>query len=181
MRLYNFACALFSCATITVTAQAETLTILHTNDLHSRIEPINKYNSACSPENNLAGKCFGGWARLKTAVEAARSKAPNSLLVSGGDQFQGTLFYTYYKGTVAAEMMNSLGYDAMTAGNHEFDDGPEVLQGFVKKVNFPVLLSNADVMKERFLSDALMPSYICLLYTSPSPRDQRGSRMPSSA
>ena len=94
MRLIKLTCALLSCATLAATAQAETLTILHTNDLHSRIEPINKYNSVCSPENNLAGKCFGGWARLKTAIKDAREKAPNSLLVSGGDQFQGTLFYT---------------------------------------------------------------------------------------
>lgn len=71
--------------------------------------------------------------RLKTAIADARAKAPNSLLVSGDDQFQGTLFYTYYKGQVAAEMMNNLGYDAMTTGNHEFDDGPEVLRGFVKR------------------------------------------------
>ena len=65
--------------------------------------------------------------------------------MDGGDQFQGTLFYTYYKGKLAAEMMNKLGYDGMTVGNHEFDDGPEVLRGFMDAVNFPVLMSNADL------------------------------------
>ncbi|MCK4861873.1 MAG: metallophosphoesterase, partial [Rhodobacteraceae bacterium] len=99
------------------------LTVLHTNDFHARFEPISKYDSGCSSEDNTEGKCFGGSARLVTAVEAARGRAENSILVSGGDQFQGTLFYTYYKGKLAAEMMNKMGYDAMTVGNHEFDDG----------------------------------------------------------
>ena len=62
LHLIKIACAILICVTIKGIAHAETLTILHTNDLHSRIEPINKYNSACSLENNLAGKCFGGWA-----------------------------------------------------------------------------------------------------------------------
>ena len=106
-------------------ANAETLTILHTNDLHSRIEPINKYDSTCSADELAEAKCFGGSARLlPAAIRAAREAQPNTLLVDGGDQFQGSLFYTRYKGKAAAEMMNALGYDAMTVGNHEFDDGP---------------------------------------------------------
>ena len=103
-----------------------TLTILHTNDFHSRIEAINKYDSACAPKDAAADKCFGGSARLITAIRERRAAATHSLLVDGGDQFQGSLFYSYYKGKAAAEMMNALGYDAMTVGNHEFDDGPEV-------------------------------------------------------
>ena len=137
-----------------------TLTVLHTNDFHARFEPISKYDSGCSAENNAEGKCFGGSARLVTAVEAARERSPNNILVDGGDQFQGTLFYTYYKGKLTAEMMNKLGYDAMTVGNHEFDDGPEVLRGFMDAVNFPVLMSNADVSNEKFLADALAKSAI---------------------
>ena len=72
------------------------LTILHTNDFHARFEPISKYDSGCSAEDNTAGECFGGSARLVTGVEAARARAGNTpvLLVDGGDQFQGTLFYT---------------------------------------------------------------------------------------
>ena len=121
------------------------LTVLHTNDFHARFEPISKYDSGCKEEDNLEGKCFGGSARLVNAIAAARARSNNSILVDGGDQFQGTLFYTYYKGKVAAEMMNKMGYDGMTVGNHEFDDGPEVLRGFMDAVNFPVLMSNADV------------------------------------
>ena len=137
-----------------------TLTILHTNDFHSRIEPISKFDSPCSSEDNAEGKCFGGYARLTTAVAEARKRNPDALLVDGGDQFQGSLFYTYYKGKVAAEMMNALQYDGMTVGNHEFDDGPEVLRGFMDSVNFPVLMSNADVSKEPSLANKLMKSTI---------------------
>ncbi|MEO1918918.1 MAG: metallophosphoesterase, partial [Paracoccaceae bacterium] len=136
------------------------LTILHTNDFHARFEPISKYDSGCSSEDNAEGKCFGGSARLVTAVEAARARAENSVLVSGGDQFQGTLFYTYYKGKLAAEMMNKMGYDAMTVGNHEFDDGPEVLRGFMDALNFPVLMSNADFSAEPLLAGTLQKSTV---------------------
>ena len=136
------------------------LTVLHTNDFHARFEPISKYDSGCSSEDNTEGKCFGGSARLVTAVEAARARAENSILVSGGDQFQGTLFYTYYKGKLAAEMMNKMGYDAMTVGNHEFDDGPEVLRGFMDALNFPVLMSNADFSGEPLLAGTLQKSTV---------------------
>ncbi|WP_299830120.1 bifunctional UDP-sugar hydrolase/5'-nucleotidase [uncultured Roseobacter sp.] len=142
-------------------ASAEySLTILHTNDFHARFEPISKYDSGCSVEDDAEGKCFGGSARLVTAIEEARARSNNAILVDGGDQFQGTLFYTYYKGALAAEMMNKMGYDAMTVGNHEFDDGPEVLRGFMDAVNFPVLMSNADVSAEPLLADTLAKSTV---------------------
>ncbi len=137
-----------------------TLTILHTNDFHARFEPISKYDSGCSEDSNAEGKCFGGSARLVTALADARARTNNSILVDGGDQFQGTLFYTYYKGKLAAEMMNKLGYDAMTVGNHEFDDGPEVLRGFMDAVDFPVLMSNADFSGEELLADKLLKSTV---------------------
>ncbi|MEY8841506.1 bifunctional UDP-sugar hydrolase/5'-nucleotidase [Cribrihabitans sp. XS_ASV171] len=137
-----------------------TLTILHTNDFHARFEPISKYDSTCKPEDNDAGECFGGTARLITAIREARDRAAHSILVDGGDQFQGTLFYTHYKGKMAAEMMNRLGYDAMTVGNHEFDDGPAVLRGFMDAVEFPVLMSNADISREKVLADKLMKSTV---------------------
>jgi 5'-nucleotidase len=136
------------------------ITILHTNDFHSRFEPISKYDSGCSEEDNTAGECFGGSARMVTAIEAAKERAGNWLLVDGGDQFQGTLFYTYYKGKAAAEMMNKVGYDAMTVGNHEFDDGPEVLKGFTEAVDFPILMSNADISGEPVLADAIQKSVV---------------------
>jgi 5'-nucleotidase len=136
------------------------LTILHTNDFHARFEPISRFDSGCSAEDNAEGKCFGGTARLVTAIADARARTNNSILVDGGDQFQGTLFYTYYKGAAAAEFMNQLGYDGMTVGNHEFDDGPEVLKGFMDSVQFPVLMSNADVSAEPLLADTLMKSTV---------------------
>ena len=136
------------------------LTILHTNDVHARFEPISKFDSGCGEEDNAAGKCFGGSARMVTAINEARARADNSILVDGGDQFQGTLFYTYYKGALAAEMMNRMGYDAMTVGNHEFDDGPEVLRGFMDALEFPVLMSNADVSGEPLLADTLRKSTV---------------------
>lgn len=155
---------LTSAAALALTAGAASadysLTILHTNDFHARFEPISKYDSGCSAEDNTAGECFGGSARLVTAIEAARTRTNNSILVDGGDQFQGTLFYTYYKGKLAAEMMNKMGYDGMTVGNHEFDDGPEVLRGFMDALDFPILMSNADVSGEPLLADVLMKSAV---------------------
>ncbi len=154
-------CSAAALATMAGAASADyTLTILHTNDFHSRFEPISKYDSGCSAEDNTEGKCFGGSARLVTAVEEAKARAENPVLFDGGDQFQGTLFYTYYKGKAAAEFMNKLGYDAMTVGNHEFDDGPEVLRGFMDSLDFPVLMSNADVGAEPLLADVLQKSTV---------------------
>jgi 5'-nucleotidase/UDP-sugar diphosphatase len=143
------------------TASADySLTILHTNDFHARFEQINGFDSGCGEEDATEGKCFGGSARLVTAIEAAKSRSNNWILVDGGDQFQGTLFYTYYKGAVSAEMMNKMGYTAMTVGNHEFDDGPEVLKGFVDSVNFPILMSNADISGEGLLKDIIKKSVV---------------------
>ncbi|KEJ96556.1 5'-nucleotidase [Pseudosulfitobacter pseudonitzschiae] len=143
------------------TAMADySLTILHTNDFHARFEPISKYDGPCGAEDNTAGECFGGTARLVTAIKDAKARSNNAILVDGGDQFQGTLFYTYYKGKLAAEMMNMLGYDAMTVGNHEFDDGPEVLASFIDAINFPILMSNADVSGEPLLADKIAKSTV---------------------
>ncbi|MFK7938856.1 MAG: bifunctional UDP-sugar hydrolase/5'-nucleotidase [Roseovarius sp.] len=158
MRPFLTALALSATATA---AQADfNLTILHTNDFHARFEPITAYDNTCGAEDNDAGKCFGGSARLATAISDARGRHENTILVDGGDQFQGTLFYTYYKGTLAARMMNKMGYDAMTVGNHEFDDGPEVLRGFMDALNFPVLMSNADVTGEKNLAGVMQKSTI---------------------
>ncbi|MCK7615149.1 bifunctional metallophosphatase/5'-nucleotidase [Roseibium sediminicola] len=159
-RLLSAAVLSVSTALSTAAYADYSLTILHTNDFHSRIEPINKYDSTCKAEDNAEGKCFGGTARLDTVIKDRRAASNNSILVDGGDQFQGTLFYTYYKGKAAAEFMNKLGYDGMTVGNHEFDDGPEVLRGFMDAVEFPVLMSNADVSKEPQLADVLKPSVV---------------------
>ncbi|MEH6519799.1 bifunctional metallophosphatase/5'-nucleotidase [Sulfitobacter sp.] len=155
---------LLSAAALSLTAGMAaadySVTILHTNDFHARFEPISKYDGPCGAEDNAEGKCFGGTARLVTAIADARGRTNNSILVDGGDQFQGTLFYSYYKGKMAAEMMNKLGYDGMTVGNHEFDDGPEVLAGFMDAINFPILMSNADVSAEPLLAGKLAKSTV---------------------
>jgi 5'-nucleotidase len=122
------------------------LNILHINDLHSRIEAINKYDSTCSAEEEGKNECFGGIARVKTAIDNARkaltdAKA-NVLVLDAGDQFQGSLFYTTYKSQAVAEFMNGIGFDAMAVGNHEFDDGPEELEKFLDQVKFPVISGN---------------------------------------
>ncbi|WP_299841460.1 bifunctional UDP-sugar hydrolase/5'-nucleotidase [uncultured Jannaschia sp.] len=148
-------------AATTGLARAEyELTILHTNDFHARFEPISQYDGPCAPEENEAGECFGGTARLVNAIADAKADTGNYILVDGGDQFQGTLFYTYYKGAMSAEMMNMLGYDAMTVGNHEFDDGPKMLRQFVDALDFPILMSNADVTREPELADAIQKSTV---------------------
>ena len=95
---------------------------------------------------------------MVTAVAAARARAGNSILVDGGDQFQGTLFYTYYKGKAAAEMMNKMGYDGMTVGNHEFDDGPEVLRRLYGRDQLPDPDVDADVSAEPLLAGKLAKS-----------------------
>ncbi len=143
-----------------MSAEAETLTILHTNDLHARIEPINQYNQTCTAEEDSNGKCFGGYARLATALQGERVNSENSILVDGGDQFQGSLFFTHYQGQALAEMMNMLGYDGMAVGNHEFNLGPEALHNFIKQAEFPVLLSNADISDEPLLKNILMSSAV---------------------
>ena len=149
---------LFSQPSIASHDKVYEITILHTNDFHARFRPISKYDNNCSEKNNAAGKCFGGTARLISAIEDARSRHSNTILLDGGDQFQGTLFYNLYKGKVAAEMMNKLEYDGMAVGNHEFDDGPETLRAFMDSVNFPVLMANANVHMEPELKGKLQKS-----------------------
>ena len=123
-----------------------TLDILHINDLHSRIEAINRFDSTCSAEDETEGKCFGGIARVKTKIDERRNAITgaggNVLVLDAGDQFQGSLFYTTYKGKAAVEFMNGIGFDAMAVGNHEFDDGPEALAAFLDEAKFPVISGN---------------------------------------
>lgn len=137
-------------------AGAETVVhILHTNDLHSRIEPINKYDSTCEAEAIAAGECFGGVARVVTKVRELREQITadggNVLVLDAGDQYQGSLFYTTYKGEEVVEFMNVIGYDAMAVGNHEFDDGPEGLALLADGAEFPVVSGNLDLSQSNLL------------------------------
>ncbi|WP_152046414.1 bifunctional metallophosphatase/5'-nucleotidase [Aureimonas psammosilenae] len=139
---------------------AEDLTILHINDFHSRVEPINKTDSTCSAKDAEANACFGGIARLKTAIDQNRKDGTNVLLLDAGDEFQGSLFYTTYKGRDAAEFMNGLGFEAMAVGNHEFDDGPAVLSAFADLLKLPLLSANVDVSREPLLQNRIKPSTV---------------------
>lgn len=141
------------------------VTILHINDFHARFEPINRFDSNCSAEDDAASMCFGGIARLKTAIDERREVLEeggnNVLLLSGGDEFQGSLFYTTYKSEIVADFMNELGFDATATGNHEFDDGPEELAAFIERADFPILAGNFDVSAEPLLAGK-MEDYVIL-------------------
>ncbi|CAK7257659.1 MULTISPECIES: 5'-nucleotidase C-terminal domain-containing protein [unclassified Shinella] len=139
------------------------LNILHINDLHSRIEAINKFDSTCSAEEEGKGECFGGVARLKTAIDTQRQAlaGKNVLLLNAGDNFQGSLFYTTYKGAVEAEFLNLMKFDAMTVGNHEFDDSEDGLATFLDKVAFPVVTANVAASASSKIGDRIK-SFIVL-------------------
>ncbi|MGB0499033.1 MAG: bifunctional metallophosphatase/5'-nucleotidase [Rubricella sp.] len=129
-----------------------TLVIAHTNDVHSRIEPINRFDSTCSAEDDAAGECFGGVARIATMMDMLRGEHENLLVLDAGDQFQGSMFYTTYKGAAAAEFAEAIGYDVMAVGNHEFDDGPSALADFINAVSFPVVSGNINVSNDSNLA-----------------------------
>ena len=137
------------------------LNILHINDPHSRIEPINRFNSTCSAEDDAEGKCFGGFARLKTAIEQRKEALEGpTIVISAGDHFQGSLFYTTYKGEVEAEMAEAIGIELFTLGNHEFDDGQEELNVFLDGVGFPVLGANVQGNAESGIEGKVDPYVI---------------------
>ena len=146
----------------TVAIADYTLTILHTNDIHSRIESINKYDSTCNSASESKGKCFGGMARIKTFIEDQRKElaGDNFIIVDAGDPFQGSLFFTTYKGAAMAEFMEDIGYDVMAVGNHEFDNGPKGLAAFIDAVSFPVISGNLNMDNEVLLRDRIKNSIV---------------------
>ena len=114
------------------------LTILHTNDTHSCILPLNK-NLA---DTVIAGR--GGYIRRATMIEQERQKDPSLLLFDSGDFSQGSSYYTMFKGDVEVKLMNEMGYDAATIGNHEFDFGLENMVRLFRMAKFPIICSNYD-------------------------------------
>ena len=122
--------------TSVATADETVITILHTNDTHSQIDPL--------PDNDQnAGK--GGVARRATLVKRIRKENPNTLLVDAGDAFQGTPYFNFYKGEVEYKSMSAIGYDAGTLGNHEFDNGVDTLAAALRFATFDIVSSNYDV------------------------------------
>lgn len=126
------------------------LTILHVNDFHARFEETNVYSGRCSPGDKAKNRCYGGFARLKTAVSQERERSPNVLYLSAGDYFQGTIWYSVHKWRAMAHFLNLVPNDAMSLGNHEFDDGVGGIVPFLENITFPVLAANID--------DSLEPS-----------------------
>lgn len=123
---------------VTAEAQRKQLLILHTNDTHSCIEPLNPRLA----DKNIAGK--GGFVRRLNVLAEERRTHPDLLLFDSGDFSQGSPYYTLYRGDVEVELMNRMRYDAVTIGNHEFDFGIENMARLFKNATFPVVCSNYD-------------------------------------
>lgn len=139
---------------LSVSAQeAKQLFILHTSDTHSRIEPISR-----EAADRNAG--MGGVVRRAGFVKQFRNEHPDMLLFDCGDISQGTPYYNLFKGETEIKMMNLMGYDAMTIGNHEFDFGLENMARLFRMANFPVVCSNYDVTGT--ILEGLVKPYITL-------------------
>ncbi|WP_066830831.1 bifunctional metallophosphatase/5'-nucleotidase [Rufibacter ruber] len=122
------------------------LTILHTNDMHSRIEPF--------PNDGRKHGGLGGMARRATLVKQIRAQEPNVLLLDAGDIWQGTPYFNFFGGELEYKLMTQMGYDAATLGNHDFDNGLEGLQKQLPHAGFPFIVANYDfsntILKGRF-------------------------------
>ena len=120
------------------------ITILHTNDVHSHIDPIQA--------DNIGNIHIGGFARRKTYIDKVRNEVDNLLVLECGDMFQGTPYFNIYKGKLEIELMNKMGIDAVTIGNHEFDNGLDELYKRIKEANFPFLNANYDFKDHKIAS-----------------------------
>lgn len=114
------------------------LVILHTNDTHSQILPVNTQ----LPDTMKAGR--GGFLRRIAMLQEERAKNPDLLYFDSGDFFQGSAFFTLFKGEVEVGLMNQMGIDAATIGNHEFDNGLEKMAAVFRKAKFPIVCANYD-------------------------------------
>ncbi len=123
------------------------LTILHTNDMHSRIEPF--------PDDGRRHGGLGGMARRVTIIEKIRAENEHVLLLDAGDIFQGTPYFNYYQGELEYKLMSKMQYDGATLGNHDFDLGLENLDTQLPHASFPFIISNYNfsntILKDRFL------------------------------
>lgn len=112
------------------------LTILHTNDVHSRIDPF--------PDDGSRNAGAGGAVRRAKLIEKIRSEEKNVLLLDAGDIFQGTPYFNFYGGELEMKLMSEMGYDAATIGNHDFDAGIDGLEKQLVHAEFPLVISNYD-------------------------------------
>ena len=123
------------------------LTILHTNDTHSQVEPL---------EEGKRDALCGGYARRMGLIAQEREQDPNLLLFDAGDFTQGTPYFNFYHGRIEVEAMNMMGYDAVGLGNHEFDNGVDTLATILQGAQFPVVCANYDV-KGSVLEGLVLP------------------------
>lgn len=114
--------------------QTDYLTILHTNDVHSRLDPF--------PMDGSRNAGMGGVAARAALIEKIRKNVPNVLLLDAGDIFQGTPYFNLYKGEPEIKAMSMMGYDASTMGNHDFDAGIENFAYQLQHANFPIIICN---------------------------------------
>lgn len=145
----RFAAAVLALLAAGAHAGPITLTILHTDDLHGHVEPVQVKNG-----------WYGGYAKQATLIKRFRASDPNPLVLSGGDTFQGTMYFRVYSGLADCFFMNYMGYQGMAVGNHEFDLGPAALADFAKQANFPLLAANLDVSAEPRLSGLIKPTSV---------------------
>ena len=113
------------------------ITILHSNDVHSQIEPF--------PVNHDRFPNRGGFARRASIFEGIRSVNPNTLIFDAGDIFQGTPYFNFFQGELELKLMKEMGYNAATIGNHEFDAGLNTLKKNILSTNFQFIISNYDL------------------------------------
>lgn len=124
--------------------------------MHAHLDEFSSSGTDCTrPERG----CFGGYARVKTVIQEQRPKYNDSLWLNVGDEFQGTLFYSFYKGEKIAQALNDLKFDAMTLGNHEFDGGENELGDFLKNLTFPIVCANLKSANKK-VADIVKPYHI---------------------
>ncbi len=126
----------FGPAARSATDETTLITLLHTNDLHSHLEPFS--------EDDRRNADLGGAARRATLVKRVRRENPNTLLVDAGDAFQGTPFYNFYRGEADYRIMSDVGYDVVNLGNHDFDGGLDALSNAMKFATFAIVSANYD-------------------------------------
>ncbi len=115
---------------------AKHITILHTNDVHSHVDPF--------PSTDSRNPNKGGAARRASLIKSIRQENPNTLLFDAGDMFQGTPYFNYYGGELEFKLMSIMGYDAATIGNHDFDNGIDGLHKQLPHAKFELLSTNYD-------------------------------------
>ena len=110
------------------------ITILHTNDVHSHIDPF--------PKNDPLNPSGGGVIARANLINQVKKDNPHTLVLDAGDVFQGTPYFNFFGGELELKLMSKMGYNASTLGNHEFDNGMEKLSKVLKHANFSFLNSN---------------------------------------